>query len=261
MAPPSSEDHPMTECFATVRVVLRGSLVLPAARFVVGTPTRARDVLVVRHVIGGGRRGALRSEATYVRTSEPLDREAAEARLRRWRTDRDDRDAWVTAAYGTVNLALRAYRIGLRDPYVVDVTDSDVAEVVLGCATAEQAAEGEEREALAPIRRRPERLDLTERARAGELVAQGLSGDLPLLEADELLAFAAREANHGREGSARAAISAAIGLVEIEVPCGRDLVRALNARLAASPEEPTLVRVATLQDLLDRWRRGATASS
>lgn len=78
-----------------------------------------------------------------------------------------------------------------------------------------------------------------------------------MLEGEELLAAAAREANHGRVLAAVAVLDAARALLSRELPPGSDAldgIRGLDPGAAAPDAATVLETVAGLQDALDAWR-------
>jgi hypothetical protein len=251
---------------AYVRVVLDRPLPIEPGRYVIptGEPASEEDRFtgVARGVAGadallvglgapaGTRDGV--AEATLVRASEPLRPDEAAAQRRQWKDDRDEVDQWVGAALAVLNRALRAYRVVQRDPYAIDLTLDDLEQAAVGCLPGDLLSDGERDDQeldVTPGGRRRRR-NASERARPGAIVARALAGELPLLEGEELLAAAVREADHGRLRGGAAILQAARGLLE------RELGLRWDAPPPAEEREALLVACEELQDAVDRWRAG-----
>ncbi|WP_026909869.1 hypothetical protein [Patulibacter minatonensis] len=193
---------------------------------------------------------------TLVRASEPLDASAGASVLEGWRRDEAEAQRWVGAALAAVNRAIRAQRLVHRDPYAVEVTLDDVVWAAVGCAAADVLAVGGAGEQLSALPRSRGRMTSSQRAQPGETVGLALTGGLPLLEGEELVAFAVREANHGRVRSALAALDAAGDLLAEELSgLAATRVGSVDVRIAAEPEA-ILTAAEQLQDVVDRWRSG-----
>ncbi|CAB4909110.1 unannotated protein [freshwater metagenome] len=197
---------------------------------------------------------------TLVRASEPLDARRAASVLEGWRRDPDEAGQWVGAALAAVNAAVRAHRLVQRDPYAVEVTLDDVLWGVVGHAPADVVGGGGIGEQIDALGNRRRRESSSQRARPGEVTGLALTGGLALLEGEELISFAAREANHGRLGSAAAALEAGRRLLGTELdPRAADWLSRVQAPHGA--DATALLKVAEgLQDVVDHWRSGTDAN-
>jgi hypothetical protein len=208
----------------------------PAAKRRRGRPPVTADALFV---------------STLVRASEPQTMAQADAVLEGWRRDSGEVRQWLGAGLATLNRALRAHRLVQRDPYAVEVTTEDVAWATVGHATAETLAEGGAGEEIDALdRRRLRRQNAVQRAKPGAVVSASLTGELALLEGEELVSVAVREANHDRLRSAAAALAAGNRLLAEEL--GLDLP---TGRVA--PDRTAILDACRdLQDTVDGWRIG-----
>jgi hypothetical protein len=197
---------------------------------------------------------------TLVRASEPLDPRRAQAVLDGWRRDTTEPEQWVGAALTAVNRAIQAHRIVQRDPYAVEVTVDDVLWAVVGHGSSDvlgTGGSGEEADALGDRRTRA---NASERAKPGEIIGLALTGGLALLEGEELVGLAVREANHGRLRSADAALRAGRTLLreELDPRAAGWLGRVPEPR--GSDAAAVLACAQELQDVVDHWRSGRDAS-
>lgn len=194
---------------------------------------------------------------TLVRASEPLDRRRAEAVLDEWRRDDQEARLWLGAALATVNQGIRAHRLALRDAYAVEVTIEDVIWAVVGCADADVLGDGGVGEQVDALQGRRQRASSAMRAKPGETIGRAFTGELPMLEGEELVALAVREANHGRLRSAAAALGSGRALLEQELDD-----RAITYLDTIAAPDPTadaaamLERAEQVQDVVDHWRSG-----
>lgn len=194
---------------------------------------------------------------TLVRASEPLDAGHAAAVLEGWRRDHAETQLWVGAALAAVNQAIRAHRLVQRDAYAVEVTLDDLVWAAVGHAPADvlgAGGAGEQLDALPQSRGRP---SSSQRAKPGETIGQALTGGLALLEGEELVALAVREANHGRLRSAAAALQAGRDLLSTELDVR--YASALDRLPLAAPTADAAALLdagGRLQDVVDHWRSG-----
>lgn len=197
---------------------------------------------------------------TLVRASEPLDDRRAAAVLEGWRRDPAESRLWVGAALAAVNQAIRAHRLVERDAYAVEVTLEDLLWAAVGHAPAEVLGAGGTGEQLDALPRGRGRPSSSQRAKPGETVGLALTGRLALLEGEELVAFAVREANHGRLRSAAAALQAGRTLLagELDARYASTLER-LPAPAVTADAAALLDAAGHLQDVVDHWRSGLDA--
>lgn len=272
---------------AYVRIGIDRALDLPDGRFVIApdgsthddrvtgelSARASGDVLDLRRVeAGSGKRlaaaaGGRRAEsggpehtiATIVRAATPLDRRGAAAALEQWKRDADDLGRWVDAALAIVNRAIRAHRLVWRDPYLVELTGEDLWMACVGHASAQGLAAGTAGDEVDALPQQRAKQSVGDRARPGEVVASALAGTLPLLQGEELVAFAAREVNHGRLQGAAAALAAGARLLSAELGRGSLDGAAVEeiARGAANGSAAALLAaISGIQDVLDGWRSG-----
>jgi hypothetical protein len=194
--------------------------------------------------------------ATLVRASEPLEPARAAAILDGWRRDGAEPRQWVGAALTAVNRAIQAHRIVQRDPYAVEVTLDDLLWAVVGHASSDTLGTGGVGEQIDALGKRRERNNAAQRARPGEVTGLALTGGLALLEGEELIGFAAREANHGRLHSAAAALTAGRELLghELDQRAAGWLSRVSPP--ASHDAAALLASVGEVQDVVDHWRSG-----
>ncbi len=245
---------------AYVRVVLDRPLPLEPGRYVVPSEDAGPPPDPVRGLVHGsdallvgpGPSGsAAPRAAVLVRAGAPLRADEAQRQRRAWRAGDGAPDRWIGAALTLLNRGIRAHRLMARDPYALELTRDDVAAAGVGCAPGA---------ALVGGRWDPAELDVTppappwprgaaDRARPGARVALALAGADHLLEGEELLATAVREANHGRLRVAAVALDGARRLLE------EDVGRPLGAGARPAPErEALLAACAHVQDAVDDWR-------
>ncbi|MEV4418942.1 hypothetical protein AB0L40_03075 [Patulibacter sp. NPDC049589] len=202
-----------------------------------------------------------RTVVTLVRASEPLEPARAAAILEGWRRDGAEPRQWVGAALTAINRALQAHRLVHRDPYTVEVTVDDLLWAVVGHGSADALATGAAGEQIDALGTRRARANASQRARPGEVTGLALTGGLPLLEGEELVGFAVREANHGRRHSALAALEAGRRLLE------QELDPRARAALSRVPDPPgadaaaLLAAAGALQDVVDVWRSGTAGEA
>lgn len=197
---------------------------------------------------------------TLVRASEPLDGRRAAAVLDEWRRDDAEVRRWLGAALAAVNQAIRAHRLALRDAYAVEVTLDDVLWAAVGCASADALGQGGVGEQLDALPRGRRRGSSAMRAKPGETVGLALTGELAMLEGEELVALAVREANHGRLRSASAALRAGRALLVDELDARAVAVLDTIAPPGVSADAATLLAHAEqVQDVVDHWRSGYDA--
>lgn len=202
-----------------------------------------------------------RTVATLIRAAMPLEGDDAAVTMEQWRRDPGEVDRWTSAALAVVNRAIRAYRLVWRDPYAIEITTEDLWFARVGHAPAETLAAGKPGDEIDALRGRRHRDSAGERVRPGEVISTALAGEVVLTEGEELLAFAAREANHHRMRSADEGLRAAVRLLTQELGPGSDEAQALAAIAARKPgggPAPLLQALAGIQDVVDGWRVAAS---
>jgi len=197
---------------------------------------------------------------TLVRASEPLEPARARAILDGWRRDGAEPRQWVGAALTALNRAIQAHRLVQRDPYAVEVTLDDVLWAVVGHGSSDVLGTGGVGEQVDALGGRGGRTSSSQRARPGEVTGLALTGGLALLEGEELVALAVREANHGRLNSAAAALEAGRTLLGHELdPRASGWLSRVPA-VAGPDADALLVAAEHLQDVVDHWRSGMDAN-
>lgn len=155
--------------------------------------------------------------ATFIRATEPLTREVADARLLEIGTSEEAQDAWIDDGLAVLNRAIRAYRAGARDPYVTEVARRDTRVTRLGYGTTEGLPDGIFLRAAVlppPLGVKPTR---EERLVPSETTADVLAGRANVLEGEDLLLRAYLDLDHGRTRAAALQLRAAIHLLELEL--------------------------------------------
>lgn len=209
----------------------------PAGRYRVGDPPE--DVLVLSaHGAAIAEGGLLRrrrrpsgtadepeavtvQRVALVRAAQPLGLSTASSWLRGTATDAELRATWVGAALQAANVAIRAHRLAVADPYAVEVTAADVRVARLIVASAEQLAAGTWEEARAVPARRGDRTR-DEEVRSGAQVAAALAGRQALGDAHDLALRALLDLEHGRPRAAAMGLQAAVLLGTAEAGPGGD---------------------------------------
>jgi hypothetical protein len=210
---------------------------------------------------------------TLVKGTAPLDDDGeAQRRFDAMRSSDEDQQDWVDEGLEVLNRAIRAYRAGAHDPYVLEVARRDARRVRIGYGTPDDVQDGgwlAAFELAPPIGVRSKR---TERLRPSEAVAGVLSGRGRVLEAEDVILRALVDLDHGRTRAAahqlRAAMHLFAGELGAQAPTGqgRPDLAALAAKaeqLAAAASDRPLddAEVAALEqiidamdDLVDAWR-------
>lgn len=155
--------------------------------------------------------------ATFIRGTEPLTPEHADAQLLSIAADEDEQQSRVTEALTVLNRAIRAYRAGSRDPYVTEVAQRDARAVRIGYGTSDELPSGTFARAAVlppPIGLRPTR---EERLVPAQTTADVLAGRISVLEGEDLLLRAYIDLDHGRTRAAALQVRAAVHLLELEL--------------------------------------------
>ena len=237
----------------SVRVGSREQLAHERRRVVTGVTVEhgVADVLVVGVVPAPPSRPRLRRKArdaavdaepsevplllvTFVKGTAPIDDEAEAAqRLEALRADEDEQERRVDEGLEVLNRAIRAYRAGAHDPYVVEVGRHDPRRVRIGYGSTDDLIEGRWQAALEPPRPRRVKSSRIERLRPGEAVAMVLSGRGRVLEAEDVFLRALQDLDHGRTRAAAQQVRGAMVLFADEL----------------GPEAPTVRKAPTLDEL------------
>jgi hypothetical protein len=213
------------------------------------------------------------SLATFVRGTDPLDDDGeAQRRFEAMRFSEEEQQDWVDAGLEVLNRAIRAFRAGAHDPYVLEVARRDARRVRIGYGTTDEVQEGGWRAALElapPIGTRSTRV---ERLRPSEAVANVLAGRGRVLEAEDVILRALVDLDHGRTRAAAQQVRAAMILFADELGAqtptqsSRPDLAALAGtaeRLAAEAAhgpldgfgvEELLQVIDGMDDLVDAWR-------
>jgi hypothetical protein len=213
------------------------------------------------------------SLVTFVGGTAPL-KDADEARrsLGAIRASEDEQEERVQHALRVLNVAIRAYRAGAHDPYVIEVTRRDPRCVRIGYGTTEDVQDGRWQAAVElppPVRLRSTRL---QRLQPSQAVADALSGRGGVLEAEDVILRALVDLDHDRTRAAAYQVRAAMDLLALElgpdIPVGKgrpafaDLAAAAQRLADAAGDGPldeTQVKdlddvIAGTDELLDAWR-------
>jgi hypothetical protein len=213
------------------------------------------------------------SVVTFVRGTAPLDDDLeAQRRYDAMRSSEEDQQDWVDDGLEVLNRAIRAYRAGAHDPYVLEVARRDARRVRIGYGTTEDVQEGGWLAALElppPIGVRSSRV---ERLRPSEAVANVLSGRGRVLEAEDVILRALVDLDHGRTRAAAHQVHAAMSLFADELgaqaPTGRrrpdlatlagkaeELAAAASRRQLDGAEVQALEQlIDAMDELVDAWR-------
>ena len=212
---------------------------------------------------------------TFVQGSQPFAKEedaalALEALISSPERQRD----FVGRGLREINIAIRAYRSGSRDPYVQEVTQRDARRILLGYGNTDDVRDGGWQsvaalgEQKAGWRRRSELL------RPSETVALALGRRMSILESEDVLARALIDLDHSRSRAAAQQVRGALALLVGEateavvdgLPLGSlaaDLPRAEELATVSLGRELDAGEVQELEDLVakitttfDAWRYG-----
>jgi hypothetical protein len=213
------------------------------------------------------------SLATFVRATAPLDDDGeAPRRLQAMQSSEEEQQDWVADGLEVLNRAIRAYRAGAHDPYVLEVARRDARRVRIGYGTTEEVQDGGWRAAfeLAPAIGVPSKR--AERLRPSEAVAGVLSGRGRVLEAEDVILRALVDLDHRRTRAAAHQVRAAMNLFADELgaqtPTGKgrpDLAtlagnaEALAAAASNRPLDDAEVDeleqlIDAMDELVDAWR-------
>ncbi len=157
--------------------------------------------------------------AAYVEASTPIGQaDAARRRLDEIAGDEALQQRWIDEGLDVLNRAIRAYRAGAGDPYLLEVARRDARVVRIGYATTTQVADGRWTEALEippPPGGRQRRARVLAPA---EAVADAMTGRLPVLECEDLLLRVHLDLDHRRWRAAALQLAAAAALLATELP-------------------------------------------
>jgi hypothetical protein len=213
------------------------------------------------------------SLATFVRGTDPLDDDGeAQRRFEAMRSSEEDQQGWIDDGLEVLNRAIRAYRAGAHDPYVIEVARRDARRVRIGYGTTEEVQEGGWRAALELAPPIGVRSTHVERLRPSEAVANVLSGRGHVLEAEDVILRALVDLDHGRTRAAAQQVLGAMNLfvgelgAQTPTQSSRPDLATLAGRaekLAAAAAHGPLDDVAVeellqvidgMDDLVDAWR-------
>jgi hypothetical protein len=253
-------------------------------------PVGAADVLVVGVVAATARRLNLRrnmrdvdaaaapaevplSIVTFVKGTAALEEaREAERRYQAMRSSEDDQQAWIDEGLAILNLAIRAYRAGAHDPYVLEVARRDARRVRIGYGSTDDVTAGGWQAAFElppPLGSRPKRVA---RLRPSEAIAAVLGGRGRVLEAEDVILRALMDLDHGRTRAAayqvRAAMSLFLDELGSEAPTGQgrpelgalaDTAEEIAAAAALGALDEAQVEalegvIGAMGDLVDAWR-------
>ncbi|HEX4107737.1 MAG TPA: hypothetical protein VHX88_06355 [Solirubrobacteraceae bacterium] len=179
--------------------------------------------------------------ATFIRGTEPVsDGREAERILDETRGNHEAQREWVVAGMSALNRAIRAYRVGARDPYILEVTPRDPRKTRIGFGSTEEVADGRWRGA---IELPPPAVSWFQRAqllRPFQTLAEVLTWRQPILESEDLILRALLDLDTGRTRAAAQQVRAALALLgpelaEHDAAPGRGVdLDSIPARLAAA---------------------------
>ncbi|HEX4109748.1 MAG TPA: hypothetical protein VHX88_16550 [Solirubrobacteraceae bacterium] len=178
---------------------------------------------------------------TVVRATRPFDRgRSANSWMDALRQDREEEDKFIDEALVLLNRAVRGYRIGSGDPYVVDVAREDVRAIRIGYGSGREVSEGRWDAAYLVLTPRS-RQGRADRIRPSEIVAGVLNHRAPVFDSDELLLRAVLDLDQGRPRAAAFQLGATLELLPNEF-AGQELRGTLPQRLARLQGRTTRVR-------------------
>lgn len=243
--------------FACVRLEFAHAIGPDAGRYVVrppdGVSLRGADPLDVAAIYGKGdvldigvadaprafgRRRKKKSDpdvieqvriarVTYVWGTRPLSREEAADDLAQLDEDEDEAVRRIEQAIAALNVAIRAHRVTVSDPFISEVTVYDPRSVVFAYGKAETLIHHDYEDTWTPPRDADFGAQHT--ADAGEVIAATLAGEHRVLEADEFVLRIALDLHQGRHRAAAAGVRALADVVEHEL-------RSLDGGPAVGPE-------------------------
>lgn len=205
--------------------------------------------------------------ATVIRATAAHDSvAAADAWLSALLEDPAERDKVVAEGLWQLNLAVRAFRVGAGDPYMVEFTSEDPRTLRIGYGPAADVADGRWSRAYAIPPSDRVRESRAERLRPGELAAALLAGRLVFLEGEELLLIAHRELQQDRPRNAALSARAAVALLRKELgAAGKQLAaagetleataaKALESSLTEDEQTALWTVLGDIAGILDEWR-------
>jgi hypothetical protein len=133
------------------------------------------------------------------------------------RGDEEEQAALVAQCVEVINLAVRAYRAAARDPYAAEIDATDAREIRIGYGEAEDLARGGWTEAFQPPPPREPKLSRAERLAPTEVVAQVVSGKLPLLVSEDLALRTMLDLEHGRPRVAALQLKVCLDMIVAEL--------------------------------------------
>ncbi|WP_205697391.1 hypothetical protein [Conexibacter sp. SYSU D00693] len=131
-----------------------------------------------------------------------------------------ERAALQAAALAHLNVAIRAARCAVGDPYALEVTAADARSVRFGTAAFEEVRDGLVLGEAAPAARPPRRIrgaERTEQVRISQEVAGALRGVVGPLEGEELALRVLLDLEHGRLRAARGGARLAVEVLREEL--------------------------------------------
>jgi hypothetical protein len=162
------------------------------------------------------------SLVTFVKGTEPLtDERQAAAGLDAIRFSEPAQEELAEEGLAVLNLAIRGYRAGARDPYASEVTRRDARRVRIGYGNTEDVQDGVWRVAFELPPALQSRSKRIERLRPAEAVAAVLSGRAEVLEGEDLLLRALIDLDQGRTRAAAQQVAAALRLLPTELSASR----------------------------------------
>lgn len=200
-------------------------------------------------------------------TREFGDRREADAALAGWQEDAARAAGLVDEAVAVVNRAIRAYRAGAADPYVVEVTRADARAVRVGFGGQSLAAGEWDAAIVLPPAATP-RATRADRLRPTEVVADALAGRTRVLDGEDVLLRAVLDIEQGRPDVAARQLALAVDLLleAQDGPAARlsdAQARAAGVRTALAQDGGHEDAVAQLAELardigeaIDAWRAG-----
>jgi hypothetical protein len=180
------------------------------------------------------------ARVTYIWGTEPLSKGDAAEGLARLAEEEPDVQRRLAHVIATLNVAIRAHRVAVSDPFVTEVSPYDPRRVTFGYGTAERLMLDTMEASWSPPRERGYSIMGHDSADAGEMIAAALAAETRVLESDDLILRVALDLHQGRRRGAAAGVRALADLIEHELGSLEDGGPAIDPRILARAREAGL---------------------
>lgn len=192
---------------------------------------------------------------SYVLGTSPIaDKNDATRRLQALSEDAGRQQRLIDDGLAVVNRAIRGYRAGAHDPYVLEISRRDARRIRIGFGTTTDVSNGTWRDAIEIPEPNPGRSNRTDRLRPSETMAAVLAGRGQVLESEDLLLRAMVDLDHGRTRAAALQAYSALELLRAESPEAGAYMQDRRKLADRAEEAKQLAGVAVQGPLTDEQR-------